>query len=150
MLISLVVPCYNEEAALPILYQALCEVRDSVKDSGRTFEFIFVNDGSRDKTAEVIRGLASSDKDVKYVFFSRNFGKEAAMYAGMEAAKGEYVAILFAQLRKPSLKSKTTALPLKPSSRRNSPLLVTWLQSFLRFLSTSNAALWKANVCTVL
>ena len=101
MLISLVEPCYNEEAALPILYQALCEVRDSVKDSGRTFEFIFVNDGSRDKTAEVIRGLASSDKDVKYVFFSRNFGKEAAMYAGMEAAKGEYVAILDADMQDP-------------------------------------------------
>lgn len=101
MLISLVVPCYNEEAALPILYQALCEVRDSVKDSGRTFEFIFVNDGSRDKTSDVIRDLASSDKDVKYVFFSRNFGKEAAMYAGLEAAKGEYVAILDADMQDP-------------------------------------------------
>ena len=99
MLVSLIVPCYNEEESLPILYGALCDVRKQVGD--RDFEFIFVNDGSRDKTADVIRGLASDDKDVRYVFFSRNFGKEAAMYAGLEKAKGDYVAILDADMQDP-------------------------------------------------
>ena len=99
MLISLIVPCYNEEESLPILYGALCDVREQVSD--REFEFIFVNDGSRDKTAEVIRDLASKDKCVKYVFFSRNFGKEAAMYAGLEKARGDYIAILDADMQDP-------------------------------------------------
>ncbi|SEV96194.1 Glycosyltransferase involved in cell wall bisynthesis [Ruminococcaceae bacterium KH2T8] len=99
MLISLIVPCYNEEESLPILYGALCDVREQVSD--RDFEFIFVNDGSRDKTADVIRDLASKDKCVKYVFFSRNFGKEAAMYAGLEKAQGDYIAILDADMQDP-------------------------------------------------
>ena len=99
MLVSLIVPCYNEEESLPILYGALCDVREQVSD--RDFEFIFVNDGSRDKTAEVIRDLASKDKCVKYVFFSRNFGKEAAMYAGLEKAQGDYIAILDADMQDP-------------------------------------------------
>lgn len=101
MLISLIVPCYNEEESLPILYDALCEVRKAEESDEKVFEFIFVNDGSRDKTAEVIKSLAEEDKAVKYVFFSRNFGKEAAMYAGMEKAKGDYVAILDADMQDP-------------------------------------------------
>jgi len=101
MLISLVIPCYNEEQALPFLYKAICEVRQSFLGQDRDFEFIFVNDGSRDNTSGVIKDLASQDKDVRYVFFSRNFGKEAAMYAGMEAARGEYVAIMDADMQDP-------------------------------------------------
>ena len=101
LLISLIVPCYNEEESLPILYDALCEVRKAEESDEKVFEFIFVNDGSRDKTAEVIKSLAEEDKAVKYVFFSRNFGKEAAMYAGMEKAKGDYVAILDADMQDP-------------------------------------------------
>ena len=100
MLISLIVPCYNEEGSLPILYEALCGVRDG-DDAGRDYEFIFVNDGSRDKTADIIRSLAENDACVKYVFFSRNFGKEAAMYAGMQKAKGDYIAILDADMQDP-------------------------------------------------
>ena len=101
MLISLIVPCYNEEGSLPILYEALCDVRKSEASPDRCFEFIFVNDGSRDKTADIIRDLAKNDKSVKYVFFSRNFGKEAAMYAGMQKAKGDYIAILDADMQDP-------------------------------------------------
>ena len=100
VLISLIIPCYNEEGSLPILYQALCDVRQS-DTADRNYEFIFVNDGSRDKTADIIRELAANDKGVKYIFFSRNFGKEAAMYAGMEKAKGDYVAILDADMQDP-------------------------------------------------
>ena len=101
MLISLIVPCYNEEESLPILYGALDEVRKSQKPLGKEFEFIFVNDGSKDKTSKVIKDLASKDPDVKYVIFSRNFGKESAMYAGLEKAKGEYIAILDADMQDP-------------------------------------------------
>lgn len=100
MLISLIVPCYNEEASLPILYEALCDVRKT-DDANRNYEFIFVNDGSWDKTAEIIKSFAAEDKAVKYVFFSRNFGKEAAMYAGMQKAKGDYIAILDADMQDP-------------------------------------------------
>ncbi|MBR2993366.1 MAG: glycosyltransferase family 2 protein [Clostridiales bacterium] len=101
MLISLIVPCYNEEGSLPILYEALCNVRREDTSPDRSYEFIFVNDGSRDKTAQIIKSLAESDKSVKYVFFSRNFGKEAAMYAGMQKAKGDYIAILDADMQDP-------------------------------------------------
>ena len=101
MLVSLIIPCYNEEEVLPILYDALNGVRESQKDSGKEFEFIFVSDGSRDKTEEIIKGFAENDPDVRYVFFSRNFGKEAAMYAGMQKSKGDYVAILDADMQDP-------------------------------------------------
>lgn len=99
MLVSLIVPCYNEEESLPFLYEALCKVRNDVSD--KEFEFIFVNDGSKDKTSSVIRDFASKDSDVKFIFFSRNFGKEAAMYAGLQKAKGDYVAILDADMQDP-------------------------------------------------
>ena len=101
MLISLIVPCYNEEESLPHLYNALCEVRDSDVCQDKTFEFIFINDGSSDKTAELIRDYAASDPCVRYVLFSRNFGKEAAMYAGLQKAKGDYVAIMDADMQDP-------------------------------------------------
>jgi glycosyltransferase involved in cell wall biosynthesis len=99
MLVSLIVPCYNEEESLPILYDALCNVRSEVTD--KEFEFIFINDGSRDKTSSVIKDLASKDKDVRYTIFSRNFGKEAAMFAGLQKAKGDYVAIMDADMQDP-------------------------------------------------
>ncbi len=101
MLVSLIVPCYNEEESLPHLYSALCEVREAESSAGRTFEFLFINDGSTDKTSEIIKELAASDPCVKYVIFSRNFGKEAAMYAGLEKAKGDYVAIMDADMQDP-------------------------------------------------
>ena len=99
MLISLIVPCYNEEEALPFLYNALSDVRKEV--TSHKFEFIFVNDGSRDKTTDVIKGFAKEDPDVKYIIFSRNFGKEAAMYAGLKKSKGDLVAIMDADMQDP-------------------------------------------------
>lgn len=99
MLVSLIIPCYNEEEALPFLYNALCDVRKEVSD--HEFEFIFVNDGSRDKTSEVIKMFAAEDKDVKYIIFSRNFGKEAAMYAGLKKSEGDMVAIMDADMQDP-------------------------------------------------
>lgn len=97
--ISAIVPCYNEEQALPYLYEELIKVAQQM--SGQDFEFIFVNDGSKDKTLEVIKALRQKDNRVRYVSFSRNFGKEAAIYAGLEASTGDYVAMLDADLQDP-------------------------------------------------
>ena len=100
MLTSLIIPCYNEEQALPILYRSLWEV---VEELGKTseFEFIFVDDGSRDGTLRLLKELADQDERVAYLAFSRNFGKEAAMYAGLKNARGDYVAIMDADMQDP-------------------------------------------------
>lgn len=97
--ISAIIPCYNEEQALPYLYEELTKVAQQM--SGQEFEFVFVNDGSKDKTLQVIKELRKKDDRIRYVSFSRNFGKEAAIYAGLEAATGDYVAMLDADLQDP-------------------------------------------------
>ena len=97
-LLSLVVPCYNEEDALPPFYKEASRVLDSMDIEA---EFVFIDDGSKDKTLEILRSLAAKDPRVHYVSFSRNFGKEAAMFAGLEHAKGDYVATLDADLQDP-------------------------------------------------
>jgi len=99
--ISLIIPCYNEEQALPFLYEEL--VRVSEKMNAQEFEFIFINDGSRDRTVEVIKSLHAKDKRVRYISFSRNFGKEAAILAGLKASKGDYVAMIDADLQDPPM-----------------------------------------------
>lgn len=97
--LSLVIPCYNEEKSLPFLYKALCDVTETMKKEN--FEFIFVNDGSTDNTVKVIRELLNKDNRIRYISFSRNFGKEAAMYAGLEASTGDFVAIMDADMQDP-------------------------------------------------
>ncbi len=97
--ISIIVPCYNEEEAMPIFYEEICKVAKKMKKVD--FEFIFVNDGSKDHTLDVARELHKKDERVRYVSFSRNFGKEAGMYAGLEAARGDYVAIMDVDLQDP-------------------------------------------------
>ncbi len=98
--ISIIVPCYNEEEAMPIFYEEITKVADKMKKKAE-FEFIFVNDGSRDNTLEVARGLSDKDKRVRYVSFSRNFGKEAGMLAGLEASRGDFIAIMDVDLQDP-------------------------------------------------
>lgn len=98
-IVSVVVPCYNEQEALPYFYEEICRVireRDCFVP-----ELIFVDDGSRDGTLDVLRGLAAKDDRVRYISFSRNFGKESAMLAGMRAATGDYTAIMDADLQDP-------------------------------------------------
>lgn len=97
--ISAIVPCFNEEAALPLFYAEICRVQ---RDAG-TFELemIFVDDGSKDGTLRVLRELAQKDARVRYISFSRNFGKESAMLAGLRAATGDYSALLDADLQDP-------------------------------------------------
>lgn len=97
--VSLIVPCYNEEAALPFFYEAVSQVTDRLPDY--EFSFIFVNDGSKDGTLQILRELAKKDKRVQYLSFSRNFGKEAAMYAGFCNATGDYVAVMDADMQDP-------------------------------------------------
>ena len=98
--ISIVVPCYNEEESLPLFYKAVDKITDKMKKKA-SFEFVFVNDGSRDKTLEILRDLAKKDDRVRYISFSRNFGKEAGIYAGLENATGDYVTTMDADLQDP-------------------------------------------------
>ena len=99
--ISVVVSCYNEEKALPLFYKEIERVRKQDFENIVDFEYIFVNDGSKDKTLDIIKQLRAIDDKVRYVSFSRNFGKEAAMFAGLEASTGDYVTLMDADLRDP-------------------------------------------------
>ena len=98
-LISVIVPCYNEQAVLHLFYDEISAVAG--KMSAYDFEFIFVNDGSRDNTLKICKELAEKDERVKYISFSRNFGKEAGIYAGFEKAKGDLVCMMDADLQDP-------------------------------------------------
>lgn len=99
--ISVIVSCYNEEKALPLFYEEMERVKKQDFEGIVDFEYIFVNDGSKDKTLEIIKTLRENDKKVRYISFSRNFGKEAAMLAGLEAAEGDYVTLMDADLQDP-------------------------------------------------
>lgn len=98
-LISAIVPCYNEQETLPLFYERIRAVADNLPEAD--FEFIFVNDGSKDLTQRILRDLAERDSRVHYLCFSRNFGKEAAMLAGLEHCSGDYAAILDSDLQDP-------------------------------------------------
>ena len=96
--ISIIVPCFNEEESLPIFYD---EVNKVLKQIKYDYELLLVNDGSKDNTFNVMKQIASKDKKVIYLSFSRNFGKESAMYAGLCNATGDYVAIMDADMQDP-------------------------------------------------
>ena len=98
-IISIVVPCHNEEEMVPIFHKEITAVSDQLPDA--VFELIFVNDGSKDATLAELKRLASLDERVHYLSFSRNFGKEAAMVAGLRHATGNYVAVMDADLQDP-------------------------------------------------
>lgn len=98
-LLSIVVPAYNEQEALPLFYKAIIEIEDKL--SSVDLELVFVDDGSKDNTLSVIKELRDKDSRVRFLSFSRNFGKEAAIYAGLEHAKGDYVVMMDADLQDP-------------------------------------------------
>ena len=98
-LISIIVPCYNEQEVLLKFYNEMTKVIKEMSDV--KFELIFVDDGSKDKTLSILKKLSQKDKLVRFISFSRNFGKEAGMLAGLRAAKGDYVAIMDADLQDP-------------------------------------------------
>ena len=97
--ISIVVPCYNEEKALPYFYKEIDKVSKKMKSL--VFELLFVDDGSNDRTLEILKDLSKEDKRIKYLSFSRNFGKESAIYAGLENSTGDYVTLMDADLQDP-------------------------------------------------
>jgi glycosyltransferase involved in cell wall biosynthesis len=97
-LISLVVPCYNEEASIPLFYEAVTETFETIENN---VEIIFVDDGSSDRTFDVIKELAERDERVLYLSLARNFGKESAIYAGLCNSSGDYVAVMDADLQDP-------------------------------------------------
>lgn len=99
MSISIIVPCYNEEESLPLFYKEFCTLPQAIPQED--FELILIDDGSRDKTLSLMKDLARQDPRVKYLSFSRNFGKEAGIYAGLENSRGDYVAIMDVDLQDP-------------------------------------------------
>ena len=96
--VSIIVPCYNEKESLPIFFKETNKILAALNYEN---EIIFVNDGSKDETLEILKNLAGKNKNVRFISFSRNFGKEAAMYAGFCNAKGDYVAVMDADLQDP-------------------------------------------------
>lgn len=97
--ISIIVPCYNEGEALPYFYEEIIKVQKEMPKVN--FEYLLINDGSTDNTLKIMKEYAKKDKNVRFISFARNFGKEAAMYAGLENATGDYVVIMDADLQDP-------------------------------------------------
>ena len=98
MTISIIIPCFNEEASLPLFYAEMEKIKQQIKEG---FEYIFVNDGSKDRTLSILRELSQKNNSVRYLSFSRNFGKEAALYAGLKYATGDLVTVMDADLQDP-------------------------------------------------
>ena len=98
-MISIVVPCYNEEEAIPLFIEEIKKIEAVIKERyEEDIEYIFVDDGSKDNTSQIMKKYSET---IKYIILSRNFGKEGAMYAGLEAAKGDYVAVMDVDLQDP-------------------------------------------------
>lgn len=131
--IVLIVPCYNESEAVPIFYK---ETNKVLQKLDMEYEFLFVNDGSKDKTLQIIKDFASRDKHVKYLSFSKNFGKEAAMYAGFCNADGDYVAVMDADMQDPPAllpqmlgilaQGDYDSVATRRISRKGEPLIRSW------------------------
>ena len=100
-LLSAIVPCFNEEENIFYFYEEFIKNKAFFEEKGLDYEILYVDDGSRDKTADKVRELKKQDPKVRLISFSRNFGKEAAMYAGLQYSKGDYVAIMDADLQDP-------------------------------------------------
>lgn len=109
--ISIIVPCYNEEESLPLFYKEITKVAKEM--SQVEFEFMFINDGSKDKTLEVLRDFSEKDNRVRYISFSRNFGKEAAMYAGFDNVTGDFATVMDADMQDPPNMIKTMYRDIK-------------------------------------
>lgn len=143
MKLSLVVPCYNEEKNVSLFYQA---VKNDFSGVDFDYELVFVNDGSKDSTFKELQKLCEGDLPVKIVNFSRNFGKESAMYAGLRESEGDYVTIIDADLQqRPSIAlDMVRMLDSEPDydcvaayqeSRRESKLLVFFKNSFYKLIN---------------
>lgn len=133
MKVSVIVPCYNEQEALPIFYEEIIRVLDSIPYE---YEIFFINDGSRDNTLEVLKEIANANKRVKYISFSKNFGKEAAMYAGFCNVTGDYVAVMDADMQDPPVllpqmleileKEPFDSVATRRENRAGEPVIRSW------------------------
>lgn len=133
MKISLIIPCYNEQESVPVFFE---EVTSVLKKIDCDYELLFINDGSRDNTLSILKELAEKDKRVFYLSFSRNFGKEAAMFAGFCNADGDYVAVMDADMQDPpSLLPEMVeiletgeydSVAMRRSSREGEPPIRSW------------------------
>ena len=99
--LSVIVPCFNEEESLPLFYKEINNVQKIFDSFNIEFEYIFVDDGSSDNTLNIIKEFKENNKNIHYLSFSKNFGKEAAMYAGLKKANGDFVTLMDADLQDP-------------------------------------------------
>lgn len=129
--LSVIVPCFNEQESLPIFFKEINKI--SKEMDYIDFEFIFIDDGSKDKTVQVINELRNNDKRIRYISFSRNFGKEAAIFAGLEYCTGDYVALMDADLQDPPYllnkmynlisEKKYDCIATRRSNRKGEPII---------------------------
>lgn len=133
--LSIIVPCYNEEESVPLFYAETLKQERYFHEKGIEFEFVFVNDGSRDKTVEQVKLLREKDERVHLVSFSRNFGKEAAIVAGFEKAAGELVVLMDADLQDPpallpemyeNIESGYDSVATRRVDRKGEPPIRSW------------------------
>ncbi len=132
-MLTCIIPCYNEEESLPYFYKEISRV---FADMDCTYELIFVNDGSTDQTLTYLKNMAESDEHVIYLSFSRNFGKEAAMYAGLCHANGDYAAVMDADMQDPPsllpqmldllLNGTYDSVATRRITRSGEPLIRSW------------------------
>lgn len=146
-LISIVIPCFNEERNIPVYYKEVSKVIEGDANlSNLSFEFIFVDDGSDDKTLDIIKNLSREHEQIKFVSFSRNFGKEAAMYAGLENSSGNFVILMDADLQDPPsllpqmysfIKSGNyDCVATRRNSRKGEPLIRSvFTRAFYKFIN---------------
>jgi glucosyltransferase len=143
-LITIIVPCFKEEKALPHFYAKISEISHAM--SHVHFEFLFVDDGSSDGTLKLLREYAQKDSRVRYISFSRNFGKEAAMFAGLENAKGDYLVFMDADLQDPPellaemyetlANGEYDCVATRRSNRKGEPVLRSFFaRSFYKFIN---------------
>lgn len=134
-LLSIIVPCYNEEESVPLFYAETIKQEAFFHEKGVEFEFVFVNDGSRDKTVEQVKKLHEKDERVHLVSFSRNFGKEAAIVAGFEKARGDIVVLMDADLQDPpallpemyqNIESGYDSVATRRVDRKGEPPIRSW------------------------
>ncbi|MCH5266897.1 MAG: glycosyltransferase family 2 protein [Lachnospiraceae bacterium] len=147
-MISIIVPCFNEQESLPLFYEEAKKVLEGIEQS---YEMLFVNDGSSDGTLDILRELSEKDTAVKYLSFSRNFGKESAMYAGLQHAKGDYVVMMDADLQHPPAMLEEMYLAIKEEgydvvaarrvSRKGEPLIRSlFSRCFYRIINKISSA----------
>lgn len=142
--ISIIVPCYNEEEVLPVYYRTMKKTMEQMTNAA--FELIFIDDGSKDRTLSILKELHEKDSRCKYYSFSRNFGKEAAIYAGLKNASGDYVAIMDADLQDPPsmlpemykilITKEYDSVGTRRCTREGEPVIRSFLsKSFYRFIN---------------